>query len=405
MISKNLKSLSILIISLTFGLHAQSMLGSQYPMGLPTLPSTGPSLSLEGTGTGIQNNFLGMSKNPANLASINMAVFNAAVSLEFLNLHHENRAANLFGFEPQILSLAIPFGNFGALGLSFDQRNNSDFKTHSNSAVQYSNLFSQFPDTSHLWMVQDGGSKVWQAGWGYSILNKVQLGLTYERYYHTNHTNFIREITGSVNDTVIDSSSITYRGNAIRGGVMVPLGKLTLGMTGEYIFADKSTNLDKVVGTDATYKEIYFKPPPSLGFGASYQYSPEVLVAADVGATLWKEFYSDLERPELRNYAMNYSLGGQYIPAPNLLTPRYIETVQYRGGFRYTQLPAAKASEVAFSLGAGLPIEQGGGLIDLILEYGHRWDSNFTKYNEDFFGIKFGINGGRKWLKSSDTSY
>jgi hypothetical protein len=374
-------------------------------MGLPTQPLTGPSLSLEGTGTGVQNDFFGMSKNPANLAKINRAVFNAAATFDFLRLSNDKKAANLFGFNPQIISLGIPFGPAGTLGLSFDQRNNSNFKSHSNSVVLYSNLFSAFPDTSHLWIVQDGGSIVWQAGWGYSILNKVSLGLTYERYYFSNHTNFIREITGSMSDTIIDSTCLSFRGNGIRGGVMVPLGKLTLGFSGEYVFANKSTNYDQVAGTDTSREEIFFKPPPALGFGASYQFSPGLLVAADIDATLWNRFYSDLENTELRNYAMNVSFGGQYIPAPNLLTPRYIETVQYRGGFRYTQLPASTASEFAVSLGAGLPLEQGGGLFDVIFEYGRRWDSKYTKYNEDFFGIKFGINGGRKWLKSSDTSY
>ncbi len=93
---------------------------------------------------------------------------------------------------------------------------------------------------------------------------------------------------------------------------------------------------------------------PVLSLGASYKLSPAWLVAADVDITFWEQFRTDQtlqygKSAELSN-AVNVSIGTQYIPAPNLLTPKYYEIIQYRGGFRFTRLPGSEAYETAVTL-------------------------------------------------------
>jgi hypothetical protein len=68
-------------------------------------------------------------------------------------------------------------------------------------------------------------------------------------------------------------------------------------------------------------------------------------------------------------------------------------------------MPVSSASEMAIDLGVGLPLQQGGSMFDVNFEYGRRWDNHFKNYNEQFFSIQLGINGGRKWYQTSDASY
>lgn len=405
MTSKILKFSFISIISFSISSFGQSLLGSQFPQGIPTRPATGPSLSLEGTGIGIQNDLFGMVKNPANLGGIQRAVFSASASLDFLNLHDNGMTSNFADFNPLLLSLGFPIGKFGALDFSIDQRTNNNLNFRLTQQLDLSPTFDAYPDTAQIGIVQNGGTSVWQVGWGYTIKKRALVGLSYERVYFSSYSDSVLQVG---NETV-DSSKVVFQGNGIRGGVMVPIKKLTLGITGEYILQNKSNSKHELImneeDTISTNKTFTFQPAPSLGFGASYQITPEWLAAADLDVTFWDHFHSSLPTMDLRNKAVNFSAGGQFIPAPNLLAPKYFEIMQYRAGFRYTQLPSATASEFAFSLGTGFPIEKSSGLIDFIFEYGRRWDTQFNNYNENFVSIKLGINGGRKWYQSSDDSY
>jgi hypothetical protein len=122
---------------------------------------------------------------------------------------------------------------------------------------------------------------------------------------------------------------------------------------------------------------------------------------------VWDNYRSEhdllgLAPQELRDAAVRLSAGAQFTPAPELLTPRYWEIMQYRGGIRYNQLPVPSAYELAFSFGVGMPLPQGGGLIDLSIEYGRRHDKDFSNIREELFRFAIGINGGRKWNKSTE---
>jgi hypothetical protein len=152
-------------------------------------------------------------------------------------------------------------------------------------------------------------------------------------------------------------------------------------------------------------KRYDLKPPPSLTLGCSYQFNQQWLGAIDAGTTLWSRYYSGNNSGESFDNAVNISCGIQFIPAPNLLKPKFYEITQYRSGLRYTELPGAKGSEIAFTLAAGLPLQTNGGLIDIILEFAQRQDTRFDNYRENSFGLKLGINGGRKWYQPSNDSY
>ena len=125
----------------------------------------------------------------------------------------------------------------------------------------------------------------------------------------------------------------------------------------------------------------------------------------DIGGVLWERFYSEIKPVQPLRDAVFVSGGIQFIPAPDLLTPKLYEIIQYRAGLRYTQLPGREASEVGGSIALGVPLQSNGGLFDIIFEVARRSDNRFEAYREKMFSLKLGINGARKWYQSSDESY
>jgi hypothetical protein len=294
-------------------------------------------------------------------------------------------------------------GRFGAIGLSIDQRSITDLKFQiKRDTVVGGESFSQ-----ELGTIRKGGIVSWQAGYGYSIKKYARLGLTYERIYFTDRNTDTKQISSSITSNTSDSTEFVFRGNGIRGGILVPYKKFTGGISGEYIFLNQATQTNVVKNLESTVskQKFDFQPAPSLSFGASYAFSPEWLAAADLDITFWDHFHSQLGTTRKLSNAISASAGGQFIPAPNLLAPKYYEIMQYRAGLRYTQMPVSSASEMAIDLGVGLPLQQGGSMFDVNFEYGRRWDNHFKNYNEQFFSIQLGINGGRKWYQTSDASY
>jgi hypothetical protein len=52
-----------------------------------------------------------------------------------------------------------------------------------------------------------------------------------------------------------------------------------------------------------------------------------------------------------------------------------------------------------------LPISQGAGLFDVIIELGRRTDSRYANFSENYCQVMVGINGGGKWFQSAAPRY
>jgi long-subunit fatty acid transport protein len=413
---RKIKFLAVLLLAFcVFPVLSQSILGLQYPFGIPLTSGTGTSLSMGGTGIAIANDFLGITENPANLGNVNRAVFSLNASLDIMAISQNDAHSTHLNFNPNLLSFSFPLAKFGSFGFSFAQLSDADATYKNESSL----LLSGLSTTSKFGYIRDGNTNAWQLGWGYAIKNYAKIGLSYERLYFNSNTLSIKMVEGAVNDSLNDSTRMSFHCNGLRAGVQIPLKNLTLGFSGEYIFKSEATQYREIKGTrvDSNFAPVLITskrtsditPPPSFGIGAAYQIRPELLAALDFQTTFWSKYHSDISdipfgKAALNN-AYNFSIGTQFTPAPNLLTPKYYEIVQYRAGFRYTQLPVSTASEFGLSLGAGLPLKEGGGLFDIFLEYGRRWDSNVNNYSENIFKIQIGFNAGRKWYQSAEASY
>ncbi len=409
MTDKRIVISAILLTVLVGSVCSQSVLGLLYPMGIPLRSGSGPSLSLSGTGVGIGNDFYGLTSNPANLGISNRTTFSSAVSGELMSVHDNQSSSRHLDMNLRLFSLTVPLGRFGVLGIAFEPYSNANTRFLLSEKNTFNGMVA---DTAKLdlGILKKGGAIIWQAGWGYTILKKIRIGIAYKYLNFNQSIAEITQMSGSLNGRIVDSSRTTFSTSGIRGGLQLPVGNLTIGVTGDYFFINKADFSQVIYGNRDTIEttvksRYYFKPPPSLTAGLSWQINPQWLAAIDAGATLWDRFYSKIESEETLNDAYNVSCGVQFIPAPNLLTPKIYEIIQYRAGLRYTQLPGTKGSEMAATIATGIPMQSNGGLFDIILEYAQRQDGRFADYRENLFSVKLGINGARKWYQSSDESY
>jgi len=382
---------------------AQSVLSVQYPSGLPLTHATGPSLSIGGAGTGVRNDFFGMADNVANLGGMKRAIFSATTSFDFTSINEGGASSSLFALSPRLISFAFHINPVGTFGFSLDQRTTTRLKFVTTSVIP---LYDGSSVTDSIGFADWGGLKSWQAGWGREIGRWGFAGVSYERMYMSseNITLYSADLGGG--EPLYDSTHILFRGNAVRGGVLVPVKKLTLGISGEYVFeGDAERTTERTDSTTSGRDNFSISLPPSLSFGASYDLSPSWMAAVSSGITLWKNYRSGFTLGGTVDNALSFSAGMQYVPSPNLLVPKYWEIMQYRLGFRYCELPVVTGSEFAFTAGVGLPLLKGGGLVDFIAEYGSRSDSRYENFSEGFLHLYIGINGGRKWAQKTRIRY
>jgi long-subunit fatty acid transport protein len=389
----------------------QSLLGLTFPYGVPVQENSGMSLTMGGAGCAVADDYNVMLKNPANLGAVDRTVLSALFSVDMLRISDGGSQTNFLSGVPTQVSIGIPFGVAGTVGLSYELRSDCSAFFRDWTSVPYNGSFA----AESLGLAARGGLVAWQVGWGYSILKAVQIGISYERFYLSAEQTRLSTLNVSgVQTNSRDSMKVEGRYNGVRAGVTVPVGKVRLAVSGEYNFTGETQSFTGVYSNGSTVpsansyatQTFDLRLPPSLSLGASYDISPEWLVASDVSFGFWQQsqFPGMLAQPGATT-TTGVSLGAQYIPAPNLLTPKYWETIRYRAGFRFTQLPGKDSYEYMLSLGTGLPLGKSFGLLDIGLEIGRRQSGLFKDYSEDILRIGIGFNGGHKWANPAKGTY
>jgi hypothetical protein len=410
------------VMSLIFFVFAQSQLSLVFPFGLPILQNSGMSFFMGGTANAVGGDYIVMSRNPANLGFIDKTVFSSLYTFDFTQLSQSSNHDRFVNSVPRQVSLGIPIGKFGTIGLSYDTR------TEAVTKFRISAQSFKFDTTAVSFqpgLVATGGIIGWQVGWGREFPKAFHLraGAVYERVYFSYAETVLRTVSDI--QRTVSSRDSTYKvlgGDGLRAGLLFPLKKFKLGLSAEYFFNSDlrennsvySTSSDTVdtrgylqaVPIDRRDGIARVRIPPSLVAGVSYSVTSEWLAAVDVSSVLWNLYYSHQMLPNARSdMALSFSGGMQYTPVIALLSPKYWETIRYAAGFRYNQLPANESSEFAFSFGAGLPIGKGRGEFDVGAELGRRTCGKYSGYAENFIHIAIGVNGGRKWVKSSEGNY
>lgn len=407
---------SLLMLSIISGLlctvSAQSNLSLIYPFGIPIQPNSGMSFTMGGAGAAVSSPENVMLLNPANLGNIDRTEFSSLLALDGTMIKQSGSSSSSYSLMPQQFSFAFPAGNFGTFGFSLDQRSNTltKFRIDAESVPN---------DNSGLLyrggIMASGGIKSWQAGWGreFKSLAGMKLGVSYEHLYYYSDQKILKSVIDSSSTTEsTDSTNYLFSGNGVRAGVMMPFGKLTVGLSGEYIAPGTLEKYSALYSpgdttkTDSSSSSVTLTLPPSVTLGLAYSFSHEWLAATDLTATIWSVYDSHGMLPSAdRSVALSLSGGVQYSPETNMLTSKYWQTVDYRAGLRYKELPTSGGNEYAVSFGCGLPLGGGRGLCDIGAELGKRTDTRYSGYSENYIRFTLGISGGSKWKKLTLGDY
>ncbi len=421
----------------------QSILSLSYPFGLPLRSLSSTALSMGGVSVGVPNDHHVMLTNPANLGTIDITAFSSLWLVDYIRINDNGAYSDHVRTAPRQVSFALPLGLAGTIAFSLSKTTDATLKYRQEQLLynQKNPLSSTFTRVSYD---REGGTTSWQAGWGRNIGKYVNIGIAYQRYYFSTFTTKLTDVTfetksitseiDSVTDplnpitifdtttneeilTERDSTHVSVGGNGLRFGIMGTLKKFTAGISVNYYFQDilkyfsstynGATNDTPVDSALLVSHSDSLQLPHSIAMGLSYEISPKWLVGADLSLDLWKYYFtqgSQILSVVATDNTASFSAGFRFIPAPNLLAPRYWETIHLRGGIRYSQLPGKTSSELSGALGFGFPLK-GNGLLDLGFELGRRTHENYSNYNETFLQISIGLNGGRKWIKTPTSTY
>jgi long-subunit fatty acid transport protein len=270
--------------------------------------------------------------------------------------------------------------------------------------------------TNTIELQNAGGLTSWQAGWGYRFKNRMSVGLIYERIFFNSESRNTFESSFAYHDGITFTSSIretkisSFSSNGVRFGLQIPVHeKVTAGVSAQYVlYADKTGSLtreyqrsDENTPHEESTEKFSVHIPPSVSAGLCYEPNNKWLFAFDVHSTIWERYDSGLGTPDDLRTTYGAALGTSFTPAVNRLGAKYWETIRYRAGMNYSQLPLEKSQEYMFTLGTGLPIPNDGGLVDVIFGFGGRSSKKYSGYSEYVTKLELGINGGRSWFQKT----
>jgi hypothetical protein len=407
--TRRLIRIGSLVATMAIASMGQSILSLKYPQGLPLTAASGMATSMGGAATGLNDEHGLMLANPANLGSIDKSVFSSLLSFNFLNISEGGAGTDHAEFIPRYFAFGFSMGIAGTIGLSLERRSDATLKYRGTTREQgYSTI-----DSVQAALSRNGGMTAWSAAWGHSIGKWARVGISYERFYYVTDATQFKTVFGKQFDLDTfyrvderDSSGFAFGGNGVRVGIMAPVGKFTIGVAGEYLLGGRAlVDTKEYSANDSTKSSRHydFRFPPKISGGVSYDLSSSWLLSAEVATVLWKYYIGGPYAAPDIDYTTSFGAGAQFIPAPELLAPRYFEIMRYRAGFRYAQLPAQGNSEFVMSVGTGLPLKVNG-VVDVVFEFGRRSDSNHANLHENIFNLSIGVNGGRKW-SSTPSGY
>jgi len=412
------------ILFLCAAAGAQSPLSLRYPLGIPDFAVSGVAAAMAGSGTAVVDEYLGTSLNPANAAIGERSAFSALVSFSMANISDDSGSSSVSGYMPKLISLIIPIGRAGNIAFSMQQRYDANLNFYTTNTENSGNATI----TNRIELQNIGGLTAWQGGWAFRFKNGLSLGLLYERlFYNMNSSDaFESTLAYKLDETSPSFTSRTYENIAsnfasdgIRFGMQVPVHeKVTLGAAAEYIFPGNGNGrrereyryIDATTQTtieNSGSLEFSVNLPPSINVGAAYRPNDRWLLAADANAALW-EWYENSAEPSAAQRTYGVSAGACFVPAANVLSSAYWEKIRYSAGLRYATLPhdgpaAGGAQEYSISIGAGLPIPNESGVVDLVFDIGRRTDARFEGYAENIIKFQLGINGGRRWFQKEKS--
>lgn len=399
-------TLAIAAMAMTMWAAAQGSSTSPYSrVGYGLLSDNASSIqrSMGGVGYAMQNGRVVNAMNPASYSQVDSLTFLWDVGVDLTNLWSKENAKSGYNFGGGLdyltgqFRITKRFG--GSLGLV-------PF-----SSVGYT--FGNKLDNGEEFRGGSGGLAQLYLGAGYELFKGLSLGANFSYLFGTttNSTSVTDESSAVFNRVMevrdwnvqVGLQYALHLGAADRlvfGATYQP-NKSLHGHTWGTLYDLQDNDIDTVGYTSLKGK---YELPHTIGVGVSYEWNHRLLGEVDFTYQKWADAkYSPLQGFEEGGMKFDNrwkaAAGLQYTPNRR---GSYVGAMMFRvGGFYnhdYMNIRGNNVRDYGASIGVGLPVPSGKTMVNIGLEWKHRYTAPTSLIKEDYLNITIGVNVNEMWF-------
>ncbi len=399
-------TLAIAAMAMTMWAAAQGSSTSPYSrVGYGLLSDNASSIqrSMGGVGYAMQNGRVVNAMNPASYSQVDSLTFLWDVGVDLTNLWSKENSKSGYNFGGGLdyltgqFRITKRFG--GSLGLV-------PF-----SSVGYT--FGNKLDNGEEFRGGSGGLAQLYLGAGYELFKGLSLGANFSYLFGTttNSTSVTDESSAVFNRVMevrdwnvqVGLQYALHLGTADRlvfGATYQP-NKSLHGHTWGTLYDLQDNDIDTVGYTSLKGK---YELPHTIGVGVSYEWNHRLLGEVDFTYQKWADAkYSPLQGFEEGGMKFDNrwkaAAGLQYTPNRR---GSYVGAMMFRvGGFYnhdYMNIRGNNVRDYGASIGVGLPVPSGKTMVNIGLEWKHRYTAPTSLIKEDYLNITIGVNVNEMWF-------
>lgn len=399
-------TLAIAAMAMTMWAAAQGSSTSPYSrVGYGLLSDNASSIqrSMGGVGYAMQNGRVVNAMNPASYSQVDSLTFLWDVGVDLTNLWSKENSKSGYNFGGGLdyltgqFRITKRFG--GSLGLV-------PF-----SSVGYT--FGNKLDNGEEFRGGSGGLAQLYLGAGYELFKGLSLGANFSYLFGTttNSTSVTDESSAVFNRVMevrdwnvqVGLQYALHLGTADRlvfGATYQP-NKSLHGHTWGTLYDLQDNDIDTVGYTSLKGK---YELPHTIGVGVSYEWNHRLLGEVDFIYQKWADAkYSPLQGFEEGGMKFDNrwkaAAGLQYTPNRR---GSYVGAMMFRvGGFYnhdYMNIRGNNVRDYGASIGVGLPVPSGKTMVNIGLEWKHRYTAPTSLIKEDYLNITIGVNVNEMWF-------
>ena len=399
-------TLAIAAMAMTMWAAAQGSSTSPYSrVGYGLLSDNASSIqrSMGGVGYAMQNGRVVNAMNPASYSQVDSLTFLWDVGVDLTNLWSKENSKSGYNFGGGLdyltgqFRITKRFG--GSLGLV-------PF-----SSVGYT--FGNKLDNGEEFRGGSGGLAQLYLGAGYELFKGLSLGANFSYLFGTttNSTSVTDESSAVFNRVMevrdwnvqVGLQYALHLGTADRlvfGATYQP-NKSLHGHTWGTLYDLQDNDIDTVGYTSLKGK---YELPHTIGVGVSYEWNHRLLGEVDFTYQKWADAkYSPLQGFEEGGMKFDNrwkaAAGLQYTPNRR---GSYVGAMMFRAGMFYNHdymnIRGNNVRDYGASIGVGLPVPSGKTMVNIGLEWKHRYTAPTSLIKEDYLNITIGVNVNEMWF-------
>ncbi len=377
---------ALLLGSTAFAQSPSSWLG----WGSEVLPADAPSRAMGEAASALRSDKAWDPRLEARSAYNTLAAFEVQIASQTMVVDDDITSNSLAASRLPKVSLSVPLGRFGHIGLGYMQRfqKSFDWKT---------------PGDSTVTLQAEGGA--FEAAAGYSLVvpgvRNLSLGVAYHRLLGSDR--LFQQETRHFQD---EYDAVVFRDSLSRrfwGGYWTLSGYWTKGDFDAGLWADLPGDVRITTTRGATGQVVSAESektvdaPASVGAAAAWRVSPKWAVVAQASRAEWDA--AALDATDGRDARWDLGLGGQYARGGDRFDD-YWKRMTYRAGLSSSVGGPQSLLTYAATVGAGMPLGAYGTL-DLSFQIGqNEVDDGGPKLKESFARLYVAITGASLWGRS-----